>query len=108
MRSRRDARPFPDRRFRARSGDDIAGTGGGRTGAAQAVRDVTAVDGIDLGIRKGEVFGLLGRNGAGKSTTVEILVGHCSRDAGKVSVPGTDPEARHARVALSRRNRLAG
>lgn len=53
--------------------------------------DVTAVDGIDLGIRRGEVFGLLGPNGAGKSTTVEILQGNRSRDAGEVSVLGADP-----------------
>ncbi|MFF4036054.1 ABC transporter ATP-binding protein [Streptomyces sviceus] len=53
--------------------------------------DVTALDGIDLGIRKGEVFGLLGPNGAGKSTTVEILQGNRDRDAGEVSVLGADP-----------------
>ncbi|MEV0642619.1 ABC transporter ATP-binding protein [Streptomyces sp. NPDC050619] len=53
--------------------------------------DVTAVDGIDLGIRKGEVFGLLGPNGAGKSTTVEILQGNRGRDAGEVTVLGADP-----------------
>ena len=55
--------------------------------------DVTAVDGIDLGIRRGEVFGLLGPNGAGKSTTVEILQGNRRRDAGEVSVLGSDPES---------------
>ncbi|EPJ38927.1 putative Nod factor export ATP-binding protein I [Streptomyces afghaniensis 772] len=53
--------------------------------------DVTAVDGIDLGIRPGEVFGLLGPNGAGKSTTVEILQGNRDRDSGEVSVLGSDP-----------------
>ncbi|WP_328745634.1 ABC transporter ATP-binding protein [Streptomyces sp. NBC_00285] len=53
--------------------------------------EVTAVDGIDLGIRTGEVFGLLGPNGAGKSTTVEILQGNRDRDAGEVSVLGSDP-----------------
>ncbi|MFD8424862.1 ABC transporter ATP-binding protein [Streptomyces sp. NPDC059466] len=53
--------------------------------------DVTAVDGVDLGIRRGEVFGLLGPNGAGKSTTVEILQGNRARDAGAVSVLGADP-----------------
>ncbi|MFG2462236.1 ABC transporter ATP-binding protein [Streptomyces sp. NPDC048523] len=53
--------------------------------------DVTALDGIDLGIRRGEVFGLLGPNGAGKSTTVEILQGNRDRDAGEVSVLGADP-----------------
>ncbi|GGJ00342.1 ABC transporter [Streptomyces brasiliensis] len=55
--------------------------------------DVTAVDGIDLGIRRGEVFGLLGPNGAGKSTTVEILQGQRTRDAGEVMVLGADPAA---------------
>ncbi|MFF7980480.1 ABC transporter ATP-binding protein [Streptomyces sp. NPDC007901] len=55
--------------------------------------DVTAVDGIDLGIRRGEVFGLLGPNGAGKSTTVEILQGNRTRDGGEVSVLGADPAA---------------
>jgi ABC-2 type transport system ATP-binding protein len=53
--------------------------------------DVTAVDGIDLEIRRGEVFGLLGPNGAGKSTTVEILQGDRDRDGGEVSVLGVDP-----------------
>ncbi|AOR35428.1 ABC transporter [Streptomyces fodineus] len=52
---------------------------------------VTAVDGLDLGIRPGEVFGLLGPNGAGKSTTVEILQGNRSRDGGEVRVLGADP-----------------
>ncbi|MGW5442638.1 ABC transporter ATP-binding protein [Streptomyces asiaticus] len=54
---------------------------------------VTALDGVDLGIRQGEVFGVLGPNGAGKSTTVEILQGHRSRDAGEVTVLGRDPAA---------------
>jgi ABC-2 type transport system ATP-binding protein len=53
--------------------------------------EVTAVDGVDLDIRRGEVFGLLGPNGAGKSTTVEILRGHRARDGGEVSVLGADP-----------------
>lgn len=53
--------------------------------------EVTAVDGLDLSIRRGQVFGILGPNGAGKSTTVEILQGHRSRDDGEVSVLGTDP-----------------
>ncbi|MCW7941051.1 ABC transporter [Streptomyces hygroscopicus] len=63
--------------------------------------DVTAVDGIDLEIRRGEVFGLLGPNGAGKSTTVEILQGNRDRDGGEVSVLGADP-ARAARAWRSK------
>jgi ABC-2 type transport system ATP-binding protein len=50
-----------------------------------------AVRGIDLDIRRGEIFALLGPNGAGKTTTVEILEGYRTRDAGEVSVLGYDP-----------------
>ena len=50
-----------------------------------------AVDGLDLEVRRGEVFALLGPNGAGKTTTVEILEGFRQRDAGEVSVLGVDP-----------------
>ena len=50
-----------------------------------------AVDGLDLDVRRGEIFALLGPNGAGKTTTVEILEGYRHRDAGTVSVLGHDP-----------------
>jgi ABC-2 type transport system ATP-binding protein len=53
-----------------------------------------AVRGIDIAVRRGEVFGLLGPNGAGKTTTVEILEGYRSRSAGEVSVLGHDPAER--------------
>jgi ABC-2 type transport system ATP-binding protein len=53
-----------------------------------------AVRGIDIEVRRGEVFGLLGPNGAGKTTTVEILEGYRARSAGEVSVLGHDPSAR--------------
>ncbi|MGY1604582.1 ABC transporter ATP-binding protein [Geodermatophilus sp. SYSU D00815] len=49
------------------------------------------VDGLDLDVRRGEVFALLGPNGAGKTTTVEILEGIRRRDAGEVAVLGEDP-----------------
>jgi ABC-2 type transport system ATP-binding protein len=54
--------------------------------------DVAAVAGIDIDIRRGEVFALLGPNGAGKTTTVEILEGYRHRDGGTVAVLGEDPE----------------
>jgi ABC-2 type transport system ATP-binding protein len=50
-----------------------------------------AVRGIDLQVRRGEVFAFLGPNGAGKTTTVEILEGFRTRTGGEVSVLGTDP-----------------
>lgn len=49
------------------------------------------VDGVSLRIEPGEVYALLGHNGAGKSTTVEILEGYRPRTAGSVSVLGVDP-----------------
>jgi ABC-2 type transport system ATP-binding protein len=53
-----------------------------------------AVRGVDITVRRGEVFGLLGPNGAGKTTTVEILEGYRSRTGGEVSVLGSDPAER--------------
>ena len=53
--------------------------------------DVRAVDGVSFHVAEGEVYALLGENGAGKSTTVEILEGHRSRTSGSVEVLGTDP-----------------
>src|SRR5215469_1847917 len=53
-----------------------------------------AVRGIDLRVRRGEVFAFLGPNGAGKTTTVEILEGYRPRTGGEVTVLGRDP--RHA------------
>ncbi|WP_045076464.1 ABC transporter ATP-binding protein [Psychromicrobium lacuslunae] len=50
-----------------------------------------AVKGIDLRIRHGEFFALLGTNGAGKTTTMETLEGHRPATAGTVSVLGADP-----------------
>jgi ABC-2 type transport system ATP-binding protein len=52
---------------------------------------VAAVDGIDFHVAEGEVYALLGENGAGKSTTVEILEGHRRADSGAVAVLGVDP-----------------
>jgi ABC-2 type transport system ATP-binding protein len=53
-----------------------------------------AVRGIDIMVKRGEVFGLLGPNGAGKTTTVEILEGYRARSGGEVSVLGHDPGKR--------------
>ena len=52
---------------------------------------VAAVDGVSFRVEQGEVYGLLGHNGAGKSTTVEILEGHRTATSGGVSVLGLDP-----------------
>lgn len=54
-------------------------------------KKIMAVDGVDLEVGKGEIFGLLGHNGAGKSTTIECLLGTRKRDAGRVEIMGLDP-----------------
>ena len=53
--------------------------------------EIRAVDGLSFDVAEGEVYALLGENGAGKSTTVEILEGHRTRSSGDVSVLGQDP-----------------
>jgi ABC-2 type transport system ATP-binding protein len=60
-----------------------------------------AVSGIDLDVRRGEIFAFLGPNGAGKTTTVEILEGFRQASDGDVHVLGTNPW--HARSAWRER-----
>ena len=64
--------------------------------------ELDAVAGIDLEVRRGEIFAFLGPNGAGKTTTVEILEGFRERSDGDVRVLGTDP----ARAGSEWRNRV--
>ena len=49
-----------------------------------------AVNGLNLEIKKGEIFGFIGPNGAGKSTTMKIISGLLSPDSGEVYVDGID------------------
>ena len=62
---------------------------------------VQAVRGIDLEVRRGEVFGFLGPNGAGKTTTIRCLLDLLRPTAGHLAVLGLDP--RRDAVALRRR-----
>jgi ABC-2 type transport system ATP-binding protein len=61
-----------------------------------------ALDGFDLTVRPGEIVGLVGRNGAGKTTFVEVVTGLVRPDAGQVTVAGVDSlrERRSARRLL--------
>ena len=64
---------------------------------------VTALDGLDLRVRRGEIHGFLGPNGAGKSTTIRALLGQIRLDGGSATVLGMDAWRRavdiHARLA---------
>ncbi|AQS72238.1 sulfate ABC transporter ATP-binding protein [Streptomyces pactum] len=61
-------------------------------GATKVYGDVRAVDGVDLRIARGETVALLGRNGAGKSTAIALLLGLCPPDEGTVELFGGPPE----------------
>jgi ABC-2 type transport system ATP-binding protein len=72
-------------------------------GLAKRYGQNTAVDDISFHVDTGEVFALLGPNGAGKTSTIEMLEGFRSRDAGKVSVLGMDPSDRACQRTLRER-----
>ena len=60
---------------------------------------VRAVDGIDLRVAPGEIYGFLGPNGAGKSTTVLVLTTLLPPTAGRATVAGLDVVHRAQRCA---------
>lgn len=53
--------------------------------------ELKAIQNVDLSVMQGTVFGLLGANGAGKSATVECILGTKRPDTGEVSILGMDP-----------------
>lgn len=60
--------------------------------------EVAALDGFDLTIQAGEIVGLVGHNGAGKTTFVEIVAGLTRPDSGRALVGGIDVAGRPAQV----------
>ncbi|WP_205718272.1 ABC transporter ATP-binding protein [Actinomadura sp. WMMA1423] len=60
-------------------------------GVRKSYGDVRAVDGLDLTIERGETVALLGRNGAGKSTAISIMLGLVPPEAGTVELFGRAP-----------------
>ena len=61
---------------------------------------VKAVDGVDMTVRKGEIFGFLGPNGAGKTTVIRILVTLLAPTSGSITVAGYDAVRQPVQVRL--------
>jgi ABC-2 type transport system ATP-binding protein len=60
------------------------------TGLRKKFGDFTAVDGVDFKVKRGEIFGFLGPNGSGKTTTIRMLCGVISPTSGGGTVMGYD------------------
>ena len=111
-------RPGVPRRYRTArrySAPAARRTGAGRAAAGDAVSDdhgpaiaacglvrafpgVRAVDGLDLSIARGTIFGFLGANGSGKTTTIRMLTTLLRPTSGRASVDGLDVERRPREV----------
>jgi ABC-2 type transport system ATP-binding protein len=63
--------------------------------------DLVALRGLSLSVRQGEMFGLIGPDGAGKTTAIRLMCGLLKADGGKVAVMGHDPVAEHLRATQS-------
>jgi ABC-2 type transport system ATP-binding protein len=74
-------------------------------GLRKAFGDHVVLDGIDLDVTAGTVFALLGPNGSGKTTTVNLLTTLLTADAGEIAVAGhdlaTDPVAVRAAIGVT-------
>ena len=89
---RRDHRAVVVPPLDASADDDIAIEAEGLT---KRFGDFTAVDHVDFCIRRGEIFGFLGSNGCGKSTTMKMLTGLLPADAGEARLFGSKVDPRN-------------
>ncbi|MGD8937302.1 MAG: ATP-binding cassette domain-containing protein, partial [Thiogranum sp.] len=60
--------------------------------------EFTAVDQVSFEIGKGEIVGLLGHNGAGKTTIMKMLTGYLEPSSGRIEIDGMDIEAQRTAV----------
>ena len=54
----------------------------------KSYKDIKAVDDLSFCVKEGELFAFLGENGAGKSSTINIMCGELSKDSGDVYIDG--------------------
>src|ERR1700745_366420 len=71
-------------------------------GLSRRFGELTAVDGLTLSVESGEIFGLVGPDGAGKTTTLRMLCGLMEPSEGSARVAGHDPprEARAVKDSI--------
>ncbi|GLQ46924.1 multidrug ABC transporter ATP-binding protein [Dyella lipolytica] len=67
------------------------------SGAVKRYGSLTALDGVDIVLHRGELLAVLGPNGAGKSTSISLLLGLIRPDGGRVELFGMDPQQIDAR-----------
>ncbi|MFV0406940.1 MAG: ABC transporter ATP-binding protein [Propioniciclava sp.] len=70
----------------------------------KSYKHLTVLAGVELTLHDGEVCALLGRNGAGKSTFIRILLGLAFADSGRAEILGSRPGTQHSRVAFLSEN----
>jgi ABC-2 type transport system ATP-binding protein len=70
-------------------------------GVTRRYGKTVALDGLSLTVARGEMFGLIGPDGAGKTTTIRVMCGLLPADAGSVRVLGLDPVASHRQLTGS-------
>jgi ABC-2 type transport system ATP-binding protein len=70
-------------------------------GMRKVFGDFVAVNSIDLSVKRGEIFGFLGPNGSGKTTTIRMLCGTIDTSGGSASVMGYDIETEAEKVRLN-------
>jgi ABC-2 type transport system ATP-binding protein len=70
-------------------------------GLRKVFGDFVAVDGIDLSVKRGEIFGFLGPNGSGKTTTIRMLCGTIESSGGSAKIMGYNIDTEAEKVRLN-------